>query len=90
MNIHDVLDQLSQMDGSDIHIVAGSPLTLRVNGNLMPMEGSPTLEPQHCEALIYPLLEVAPPVSTGVTYLIAVRKNVLGNSRLLKKTEPTA
>ena len=56
MNIHDVLDQLSQMDGSDIHIVAGSPLTLRVNGNLMPMEGSPTLEPQHCEALIYPLL----------------------------------
>lgn len=56
MNIHDVLDQLSQMDGSDIHIVAGSPLTLRVNGNLMPMEGSPILEPQHCEALIYPLL----------------------------------
>ncbi len=56
MNIFDVLEQLAQHNGSDIHILAGSQIMLRVNGVLRPAEGSPVLEPADAEALIYPLL----------------------------------
>ncbi len=56
MNIHDVLDKLNELQGSDIHILAGAPLTLRVNGELLAMDGSPVLAPQDTEALINPLL----------------------------------
>lgn len=56
MNIHDVLQMLVDAEGSDIHIVVGSPVTLRVHGKLTPVEGSPVLESQHTEALIHPIL----------------------------------
>lgn len=56
MNIHDVLQMLVDAEGSDVHIVAGSPVMLRLNGQLRAVEGSPVLEAQHTEALIYPIL----------------------------------
>lgn len=56
MNIHDILQVLNDNDGSDIHIVTGTPVMLRVNGKLVPLEGSPVLESKHTEALIHPLL----------------------------------
>lgn len=56
MNIHDILSQLVQVEGSDVHIVAGSPPMLRVHGNLSAVEGAPVLNSKQTEALIYPLL----------------------------------
>lgn len=56
MNIHDILDQLVVIEGSDIHIVVGMPPMLRVDGNLKPVEGAPILTPEQAEALIFPLL----------------------------------
>ncbi|MEX0896407.1 MAG: type IV pilus twitching motility protein PilT [Patescibacteria group bacterium] len=56
MNIHDILDQLVTKEGSDVHIIAGSAPTLRVNGELAPVEGAPILTPKQAETLIHPLL----------------------------------
>jgi twitching motility protein PilT len=56
MNIHDILDQLVTMEGSDIHIVVGTPPMVRVDGHLKPVEGAPILTAEQAEALIFPLL----------------------------------
>lgn len=56
MNIHDILSQLVEVEGSDVHIVVGSPPMLRVHGNLSPVEGAPVLTGKQTEALILPLL----------------------------------
>jgi len=56
MNIHDILDQLVQKKGSDVHIIAGSKVTLRIDGQLVPVEESPELNRENCESLIYPLM----------------------------------
>ncbi|PIY78942.1 MAG: type IV pili twitching motility protein PilT [Candidatus Pacebacteria bacterium CG_4_10_14_0_8_um_filter_43_12] len=56
MNIHDILEQLVQAEGSDVHIVMGSPPMLRVHGNLKAVEGAPVLTAKQTEALILPLL----------------------------------
>ncbi len=56
MNIHDIMDQLVIVEGSDIHIVVGTPPMIRVHGELAAVEGSPVLDPEKAEALITPLL----------------------------------
>lgn len=56
MNINDIMDMLVQQVGSDIHLMVGSQPTLRVNGELLPIEGSPILTKDQMEALIYPLM----------------------------------
>lgn len=56
MNIHDMLQMLVERNGSDLHIVVGFPPTLRVDGELIPIEGSPVLKREHAELLIYPLM----------------------------------
>lgn len=56
MNIHDILAQLVQVEGSDIHIVVGSPPMMRIHGNLVSVEGAPVLTGKQTEALILPLL----------------------------------
>lgn len=56
MNIHDMLQMLVERQGSDIHIITGQPPTLRVDGELWPIEGAPVLNRDQAEALIVPLL----------------------------------
>lgn len=56
MNIHDILNQLVELEGSDIHIVAGSPPMLRVHGELKAVEGAPVLTSKQTEALIFPIM----------------------------------
>jgi twitching motility protein PilT len=56
MNIHDILMQLVELEGSDVHIVAGTPPILRVHGDLLPVEGAPVLTSKQTEALILPLM----------------------------------
>jgi twitching motility protein PilT len=56
MNIHDILTMLIDQDGSDIHIMTGVQPTLRIDGVLKPIEGSPVLNQEMAEALILPLM----------------------------------
>lgn len=56
MNIQDLLDQLVVVEGSDIHLIVGSPPMVRVDGKLLPVEGAPPLTPAEAENLILPLM----------------------------------
>ncbi len=56
MNIHDLLDQLVALEGSDIHLIVGSPPMVRVDGNLLAIEGEAPLNQAGAEAMIFPIL----------------------------------
>lgn len=56
MTIFDMLDELINSDGSDIHIIPDSPPLLRVYGKLVPVKGSKALSEAEAKALIFPLL----------------------------------
>jgi len=56
MNIYDLLAQLVELDGSDLHLIVGSQPYFRIDGELVPVEGSPILDPQSIRVLIEPLL----------------------------------
>lgn len=56
MNIHDMLQMLVEQQGSDIHIITGQPPTLRIDGDLRPIQGAPVLDKDQAEALIVPLM----------------------------------
>ncbi|MGQ0742770.1 MAG: type IV pilus twitching motility protein PilT [Acidimicrobiales bacterium] len=47
-----LLEVLWERGGSDIHITAGSPPLVRVDGRLAPVEGQPVLSPDDTEKLI--------------------------------------
>ena len=56
MNIHDIMQLLADKKGSDIHIMTGVQPTLRLDGDLLPVEGTPKLNNDQAGALILPLL----------------------------------
>ncbi|NCO12360.1 MAG: type IV pili twitching motility protein PilT [Candidatus Pacebacteria bacterium CG_4_10_14_3_um_filter_34_15] len=56
MNIHDMLDLLIEQNGSDIHIIVGTPPMLRIHGELIPIEGAPVLNLEQAESLIFPIM----------------------------------
>lgn len=56
MNIHDMLQMLVEQQGSDIHIITSQPPTLRIDGELRPIQGAPVLDKDQAEALIVPLM----------------------------------
>lgn len=55
MTIADLLQLVLDKSASDLHIIAGSPPFLRVNGKLMPVETAP-LTPVDTQQLVYGLL----------------------------------
>ncbi len=56
MNIFNLLDNLIESQGSDIHIIVGHQPVLRIDGELRPVEAAPVLSPKDAKALIDPLL----------------------------------
>jgi twitching motility protein PilT len=56
MNIFDVMEMLVTQEGSDIHLIAGIPPVLRVDGELKPVPGAPVLGAAELDALIDPLM----------------------------------
>lgn len=56
MNIHDMLQMVIDRTGSDIHIITGIVPTIRVDGQLLPIEGAPILTKEQAEGLIFPLM----------------------------------
>lgn len=53
--IEDLMEQLVEMGGSDMHIQAGSPVYFRISGKLSPIGDEP-LNPQECQKLIFSML----------------------------------
>ncbi|MDA1079421.1 MAG: PilT/PilU family type 4a pilus ATPase [bacterium] len=56
MNIHDIMQQVVDKEGSDIHLNVGTPPMLRVSGVLTAVEGAPVLTQELSEKLIMPIL----------------------------------
>lgn len=56
MNIYDILQILVDQNGSDLHIVAGAPPTIRVEGVLKPIPDTPVLNAEQTQTLIGPLM----------------------------------
>jgi twitching motility protein PilT len=52
--IEDLMEQLVEMGGSDMHIQAGAPVYFRISGKLTPM--GEDLTAQECQKLIYSML----------------------------------
>jgi twitching motility protein PilT len=55
VNMHELMDEAVKRRASDIHITAGLPPLLRVDGRLQPLDYEP-LNPNECQRLIYDLL----------------------------------
>jgi twitching motility protein PilT len=53
--IEDVLEQLVEMGGSDVHIQAGAPIYFRISGKLTPIGDEP-LTPHESQKLIFSML----------------------------------
>jgi twitching motility protein PilT len=56
LHINDLLVRLVDVGGSDLHVTAGSPPQVRVNGDLQPMEEFGMLRPAPLRAMIYEIL----------------------------------
>lgn len=56
MNIFDIMEQIIQQNGSDIHIITNTPPHLRVNGKLEPIEGVSAINQEQAQMLIDPLM----------------------------------
>ena len=56
MNIHDIMMQVVEKEGSDIHLNVDTPPMLRVGGKLVAVEGAPVLTQELSEKLILPIL----------------------------------
>ncbi len=54
-----LLHVLNELDGSDLHIKAGSPPRMRVDGNLAPLLEEPKFTPEDTEALVKAIIPEA-------------------------------
>jgi len=55
-HINDLLITLLEHGGSDIHLTAGSPALMRINGKLVPVEDSEPMKPAELRRMIYAIL----------------------------------
>lgn len=56
INIKQLLVNLIEMGGSDLHVVAGAPPVMRVHGDCEPMHGYPVLRPNETQEIIYSVM----------------------------------
>ena len=56
MNIHDIMEMLINQNGSDIHVIVGTPPMIRIHGELQAVEGTPVLNAEQAENLIFPII----------------------------------
>jgi len=56
VHINELLDILMETGGSDLHLTAGSPPQIRVNGDLQEIAGYDRLMPDHLRPMIYSIL----------------------------------
>ena len=56
LSIDVLLERVVELNASDLHITAGSPPIVRVNGSLLPLDDYPTLSPDATRDLLYRIL----------------------------------
>ncbi len=56
LDLHEVLEMVLENDASDLHLTNGLPPTLRIDGELMPIEGYAPLEPEELQRVAYGML----------------------------------
>lgn len=56
IDIDDVLRAMVAAGGSDLHLTAGAPPTVRVSGSLRPLEGFPPMMPEPLRRSVYAIL----------------------------------
>jgi twitching motility protein PilT len=56
LTIYQLLQITIERDASDLHLLVGSPPTLRINGELVPVQGGEILTNQTIETLLFPLI----------------------------------
>jgi twitching motility protein PilT len=54
--VPELLGRLLEVNGSDLHLTAGAPPTVRVHGDLEPIESYPRLSPRALQQMIYAIL----------------------------------
>ena len=55
-NLNDLLVELMERGGSDLHLTTGAPPTLRINGSLTPMDGRGELTPNVIQRMMYAII----------------------------------
>jgi twitching motility protein PilT len=56
VSVQDFLNRLLELDGSDLHLTAGAPPTVRVHGDLVRLDEYPVLDPETLRQVIYAIL----------------------------------
>jgi twitching motility protein PilT len=56
LSMHDLLERVLEENGSDLHLAAGAPPTIRVRGALNRLEDYPILQPVEIRKLLYSIL----------------------------------
>jgi twitching motility protein PilT len=56
LHVNQILSKLVEAKGSDLHLTAGLPPTIRVDGSLRPLEGFEVLTPSKVRDLVYEIL----------------------------------
>ena len=54
--VPELLGKLLERDGSDLHLTAGAPPTVRVHGDLVRLEEYPALSPRALQGMVYAIL----------------------------------
>jgi twitching motility protein PilT len=56
ISAQELLNATLEMEGTDLHLTAGTPPTVRVHGDLVRIEGYPVMKPEPLRNLIYSIL----------------------------------
>ena len=56
LNVQQLLEAVLDNEGSDLHLTAGAPPTIRIHGDLVRLEGFPKLVPERLRKSIYSIL----------------------------------
>jgi twitching motility protein PilT len=56
LSILDILNFVADRNASDLHLVAGGPPFVRMNGDLLRLENYPSLKPEDVQELVYSIL----------------------------------
>jgi twitching motility protein PilT len=56
IDLHEVLELVLEYEASDLHLTNGLPPMLRIDGDLIPIEGYPVLEPEALQRIVYGMM----------------------------------
>jgi twitching motility protein PilT len=81
LSIDVLLERVVELNASDLHITAGSPPIVRVNGALVPLDDYPTLSPDATRDLLYRILSTEKQKNLEINRQIDLSYGVPGLAR---------